>query len=598
MRIVLIISIICKIVFGVNAQILYIKDQNSGLPIESVQVSQANSKMLFMTNNHGEVDISSLDHSDDVLISKNGYNATSISWNSLEQVDYIIKLTQISINVDEITITASRWDQKRDDVPLKVISITPNDVTMMQPQTAADMLGKTGEVFIQKSQQGGGSPMIRGFATNRLLYSVDGIRMNTAIFRGGNIQNVISLDPYAIEKVEVMFGPGSTAYGSDAIGGVMRFQTLDPKLKGDKNTSISGKALTKFSSANSESTQHFDIQIAKGKWASLSSLTNFRFGDMKMGRKGPEEYLRKFYVERFDSTDHIIENPNPLVQKPSGYTQLNMMQKVKFMPSENWGITYGFHYSETSEYSRYDRLIETTTTGIPRSAVWMYGPQIWMLNQLTIDHKADNVFFENVSLKLSQQSFEESRIDRNFSGGQRFRLRTNLEKVDAYALNFDAQKSSGDHHIFYGVEYVFDKIVSEGTAKDIRNNSTISVPDRYPASDWRSFGGFIHDAWKLMEKFNLLVGIRYSNYEIKSDFTRNLSFYPFDFTTINLKKSSLTGQCGFVFSPNNTSKLSLNLSSAFRAPNVDDMGKIFDFNAGEVLVPNPNLKASMPEILM
>lgn len=188
MRIVLIISIICKIVFGVNAQILYIKDQNSGLPIESVQVSQANSKMLFMTNNHGEVDISSLDHSDDVLISKNGYNATSISWNSLEQVDYIIKLTQISINVDEITITASRWDQKRDDVPLKVISITPNDVTMMQPQTAADMLGKTGEVFIQKSQQGGGSPMIRGFATNRLLYSVDGIRMNTAIFRGGTFK--------------------------------------------------------------------------------------------------------------------------------------------------------------------------------------------------------------------------------------------------------------------------------------------------------------------------------------------------------------------------------------------------------------------------
>lgn len=72
--------------------------------------------------------------------------------------------------------------------------------------------------------------MIRGFATSRLLYSVDGVRMNTAIFRSGNIQNVISLDPFAMENTEVLFGPGSVIYGSDAIGGVMSFQTLTPQF--------------------------------------------------------------------------------------------------------------------------------------------------------------------------------------------------------------------------------------------------------------------------------------------------------------------------------------------------------------------------------
>ena len=108
--------------------------------------------------------------------------------------------------------------------PKKITPIPKAEVEFQNPQTAADLLGISGKVYVQKSQQGGGSPMIRGFATNRLLYSVDGVRMNTAIFRGGNIQNVINLDPFAISSTEVLFGPASVIYGSDAIGGVMSFQ--------------------------------------------------------------------------------------------------------------------------------------------------------------------------------------------------------------------------------------------------------------------------------------------------------------------------------------------------------------------------------------
>jgi len=78
--------------------------------------------------------------------------------------------------------------------------------------------------------------MIRGFSANRLLYAVDGVRMNTAIFRSGNLQNVISLDPFAISKTEVLFGPGSVMYGSDAIGGAMVFETLSPET-GDQSCS-------------------------------------------------------------------------------------------------------------------------------------------------------------------------------------------------------------------------------------------------------------------------------------------------------------------------------------------------------------------------
>ena len=141
----------------------------------------------------------------------------------------------LAYRLNEIVVSASRWCQHSQARPVKVTRLSFDEANAFNPQTAADVLGLTGEVFIQKSQYGGGSPMIRGFATNRLLYSIDGVRMNTAIFRSGNIQNVISLDPFAIAGSEVLFGPGAVGYGSDAIGGVMAFSTLEPRLSGGES---------------------------------------------------------------------------------------------------------------------------------------------------------------------------------------------------------------------------------------------------------------------------------------------------------------------------------------------------------------------------
>jgi len=122
-------------------------------------------------------------------------------------------------------VSASKWEQNKNEVPNKIVSISAKDVVLENSQTAADLLGVSNEVFIQKSQLGGGSPMIRGFAANSILLVVDGVRMNNAIYRSGNLQNVISIDPNIIQSSEIIFGPGSIIYGSDALGGVIDFHT-------------------------------------------------------------------------------------------------------------------------------------------------------------------------------------------------------------------------------------------------------------------------------------------------------------------------------------------------------------------------------------
>ena len=441
--------ILLGLIFGMPllciSQIITIKDQNSGEPLEMVSILSAPPTLTITTNAKGQADISPFKSREKIEIHRIGYKTLEKSFSEIEAANFEVMMNLSANQLNEVVVSATRWSQRSQNVPSKISIISPRDMALLNPQTTADLLGGSGEVFIQKSQQGGGSPMIRGFSTNRLLYTVDGVRMNTAIFRAGNLQNVISIDAFAVENTEVFFGPGSVIYGSDAIGGVMSFQTLTPQLALNEKTLVSGKAVSRFSSANNELTNHFDVNLGWKKWASSTSITYSKFGDLKMGSKGPDEYLKRYYVSRIDSVDRVVENPDPSVQNPSGYSQVNLMQKVRFKPNQNWDINYAYHYSETSEYSRYDRLIETQANGLPRSAVWKYGPQIWSMNNLSVSKMGKHKLFDQTTLKLALQTFEESRIDRNFSGGQRFRLRSNLEEVKAYSANLDFVKEIKKH---------------------------------------------------------------------------------------------------------------------------------------------------------
>ncbi len=569
-----------------HAQVLTIKDQKSDTPIEMATLISANPHTFATTNLQGQVDIAAFKNSTTIEIRMLGYKTISTSYSQLVANGLQLSMEPIGINIDAIIVSATRWNQVSSGVPSSIISISAKSIALQNPQTAADLLGSSGKVFIQKSQQGGGSPMIRGFATNRLLYTIDGVRMNTAIFRSGNIQNVISLDPFATENTEVFFGPGSVIYGSDAIGGVMSFQTLTPKFSMTDQPYITGKALTRYSSANNEKTGHFDVNVGWKKWAMLSSISTNNYGDLKMGSNGPDEYLQPYYVQRQDSVDCIVTNNNQRVQTPTSYSQINMMQKIRFSPNAKWDFQYGFHYSETSEYSRYDRHIRYKN-GLPRYGEWNYGPQKWMMNNLSITNSANNKVYDQLSIRLAQQHFEESRISRDLNKPDR---ETRIEKVEAYSVNFDLNKNLGKKNtLFYGVEGIWNDVTSIGIDENIETGIVQDGAARYPQSTWASFGGYVTDQQKLSDKFMVQAGIRYSQYNL--DATFDTTFYPFPYTTANLNNGAITGSLGFVFRPSDKWVVTANVATAFRAPNVDDMGKVFDSEPGSVIVPNPSLEA-------
>lgn len=572
----------------IHAQIVTIKDIETSRPLEMVTLHSETPKTFVTTNADGQADISKFKGSEKIGVQMLGFKFVTMRYAEMESLNFEVRLEPSNLNLDEVVISATKWKQSSYNIPFKITTIVKNDVTMQNPQTAADLLEISGKVYIQKSQQGGGSPMIRGFATNRLLYMVDGVRMNTAIFRGGNLQNVISLDPFVTESAEVLFGPGSVMYGSDAIGGVMSFQTLTPQLSLTDKPLIAGKALTRYSSANSEKSGHFDVSVGWKKWAFVSSFSTWDYDHLRQGSHGPDDYLKTVYVQRQNGVDHVITQDNNLLQIPSAYSQDNMMQKIRFQPNENWNFEYGFHYSETSPYGRYDRNARFKD-GMPRYAEWNYGPQKWMMNNLSLNHKGNKFIYDELTLRIAQQRFEESRMDRSFNKTQRS---TNTENVEAYSLNLDFTKSLGDKNIlFYGAEYIYNDVESSGNLKDIINGEESKSPSRYPNSTWSSLAVYMNDEFKVSKKLTALAGLRFNLFALKADFSNNLDFYPFPFSKVKIDDNSVTGSIGTVYRPTQSWVLSVNFGTAFRSPNVDDVGKVFDSEPGAVTVPNPNLKA-------
>ena len=580
------IFLILIFTISLHAQIVTVKDQVTQSPLELVSIYNSDPNRALLTNPNGKVNIERLDKNKKIILQLLGYERFETTYSDLEANNFTVLMKATAISLDNVVVSSNRWEENKSEVPNTIEVITPRDVDFQNPQTTADMLGMSSNVFIQKSQLGGGSPMIRGFATNRLLIVVDGVRMNNAIFRSGNLQNVISLDPNSLSHTEVIFGPGSVIYGSDAIAGVMNFHTLSPRLSLGGNVILNAAAMGRFSSADLEKTGHLHFNIGLNNWGFLTSVTYSDFEDLVMGSNGPDDYLRPTYQTRINGKDTVVNNPDPKKQVPSGYSQVNFMQKILFSPVNEWEFEYAFHYSTTSDCPRYDRLIRPKGNTL-RSAEWYYGPQKWMMNNLIITNFSGNSIYDLSKLIVAYQNFEESRHDRNLNSDDKT---NNAEKVNAFSANLDVIKDIDEKsNLFYGVELILNKVESTGNTKNIVTGEITPGPSRYPdGSTWNSYGAYLTYKNKFSPQYILQAGIRYNYVTLDAMF--DTTFYPFPFTTAKQRNGALTGNAGLVWHPTHDWQINLNFASGFRSPNIDDIGKVFDSEPGAVVVPNPDIK--------
>ena len=569
------------------SQTITIRDNSTREPPEKALIQDKNNNQVF-TDAKGKANLSSLNKEDSIIIFSFGYTLKKVKVTTETTIDLISK----SVNLDEIVLSANRKSEHKIDVPYSIEIIKQKDIEFTNPATSGDLLSNTGQVFVQRSQAGGGSPSLRGFEANKVLLVIDGVRMNNAIYRGGHLQDVMTIDPNMLERTEVVFGPSSTIYGSDALGGVMHFYTKNAQFSTDEKMLVKANAMVRYASAAQEKTSHLDFNLGWKKIASLTNITFSDFGDVRSGSNKLTGYTnvwdRNYYQDRINERDTMIKNSDNNVQKGSGYSQVDIMQRFNIKTGQYMVHNLNFQYGASSFLPRYDRLNGDYKSGKFKFAENGYGPQKRLLAAYTLNYDGKTKISDNVKVILAYQKIDQDRITRNF---QSLNRKTQQEDVTVLSANVDAFKLIKEkHEVRYGLEFTHNDVQSKASFKNISTTIETAADTRYAGggSTMTTFAAYASHAWEVSKQFVITDGVRYTNTSLSSKFT-DTTFFKFPFTTANQKNQALTGNIGFTWKLDNDYKVSILSNTGFRSPNVDDMSKVFE-SSTYVVVPNPTLK--------
>jgi hemoglobin/transferrin/lactoferrin receptor protein len=498
-----------------------------------------------------------------------------------------------TISLDEIIISANKFAETKKTVAQQIQVMDQKQIAATQSQTTADVISSTGGVFVQKSQLGGGSPVLRGFEASRIVMVIDGIRMNNIIYRAGHLQNIVTLDNAILDRTEIMFGPASTMYGSDALGGVIHFYTKKPLFaEGDKKLNLKINAFSRYGSVNNEVTGHLDFNIGCKKFASLTSFTYSKFGDLMSGKNQNPFYTesfgeRPYYAQRIDGKDSLVKNDNRYKQVQSAYSQYDILQKFAYKQNDH--ITHGlnFQFSNSTDVPRYDRLTDASGGGL-KYAEWYYGPQRRLLGAYDLNYHDDKAVFQNIHAGINYQNILESRHQRRFGKDN---LQHRIENVNVIGADVDFQKIMKKNNVRFGVDFQYNTLKSTANEEDIVNGESTPLDTRYPDGDnsMMNLGVYATHTWQISDKMALTDGLRVGYTMLHSTFV-DTTFFKFPFSEVTQNNLVYSGSIGVIHSPSDNLKLSFLLSTGYRTPNVDDLSKVFESAAGSVIVPNAELK--------
>lgn len=476
-------------------------------------------------------------------------------------------------------------------LPFQVAVITAEQIDFQNFQSMAEVLSNSGSLFVQKSQQGGGSPSIRGFEASRVLLLVDGVRMNNLIFRAGHLQNVITVDESMLDNVNIFYGPASTLFGSDALGGAVGMSTKKAKFLGEAKNKFTGTINSRYSSSNMEKSIALNLNYATRNFASLTMVSFNDFGDLKMGRNRNqnEDFFgeRPFYVATINGVDQLVPNDNKYLQKDSGFKQYNVMQKLAYKTDSGFEHGLNLQYSTSSDVPRYDRLTEgDSTTGL-RHAQWYYGPQKRVLGIYSLS-KEKAFLASDLKITTAFQNAKESRLNRRFGN---YNLQNREEEVKMYSVAVDLKKKFNDGELFYGFESYVETLNSTAFSNNINSGVINPISTRYPNGDNSMLRNDIYVSYNDKLSTNTLwnAGIRLGYTSLNSTIADD-SFFPLPFTSVSQDNFTYSGSLGIVKNISENVSLKANLSTGFRVPNIDDLAKIFESVQGTIIVPNATVK--------
>ena len=480
---------------------------------------------------------------------------------------------------EEVSITANPGSvQSVETMAQQVNVINEQQIGERAASITAQVAAEEAGVHLQRTSPTIAGIFVRGLTGNKVNVFVDGVRYSTAAMRGGINTFLDLIDQTNLQSVEILRGPNSAQYGSDALGGSIQLLSRAVVLSPDA-PSFHGKAGAFFNSADAAFGSNLTATYATKNFGLLANLTGRRINTLRAGQ-GADSHnaITRFFAL---SPRLVIDDRLP----DTAFTQYGGLLKLNWAPAAGSRFTVNYARSQQDGGKRYDQLLGGD------------GNLIADLRNLMLDFfyvkydKARAGWFDNLTASYSFNSQREERVNQGGNGNPRGSINREPERTSVNGLQAFANKLIGNRNSFLiGGEYYRERIAAASYGfNPVTNVATLRrgrVPDN---AGYKSGGAYGQDVFEVVpNKFRLIGSIRWSgaSYESRasdSPLVGGKPLWPDD----HLDVSDVTFRAGLVYSPVQGFSLLANFSRGFRAPHVTDLGTLGVTGSGfEVAAPD------------
>lgn len=463
------------------------------------------------------------------------------------------------LRLEPIVIRAP-WADARQESRDRLRLFDRHDRSTAAPGTLGDLLDQVPGIHLQKTARGQFSPYLRGMTGFRTLVLVDGIRLNNAIYRSGPNQYLGLVDPLALTRTEVVFGPGSVLYGSDAAGGTILLEGhgVEPSSHPQDQTIVSHS----FVSAEDSSISRVDQIMIREKTAIRFGASFKDHGDYTAGR-GEGLQPRTGYREWSGdlSLTHEIHDDLDLVIGIQSHRQLDVPRTHSTIYGSQWnGLVHGSDLKRDIDGEReliYSRFIWRHDDGAQSQ---------WTLSSHRISEQEDRIRASGLR-KVQGLSDETLGITYRWTGESPWGEISS--GVEIYRDRVDSYRS----------EYALD-----GSLSTVAPRGVVADDSRYDR-----FGIYLQDTIPLDPVTRLVIGGRWASAEVDAAVVDPDPFDSQVIGPIQDRWSAVVGSAHAVHQYSDVMQLHGGLSQAFRAPNLSDLTRFDIAASGETEIPTPGL---------
>jgi len=466
-------------------------------------------------------------------------------------------------DLDAIVSTSSRVAQFEFEAPYVVDTITAASLENQSVRNVPEVFEETPGVLVQKTSNGQGSPIIRGFTGYHNLFLIDGIRLNNSTFRSGPNQYWNTVDSQGLRRIELVKSQGSVLYGSDAVGGTVQALTRRPRYS-EEGQFVGGRSYSRYASGENSLIQRNEFSLSEaGKYGLIVGGTFKNFGDIRAAQLGT---LPK-----------------------TGYEEWDADAKLEIFLDEDTRLTLFHQQSHIDDAWR----VHKTLFAVPFAGTTVGNEQARILDQsrilsyLQLEGSSDSTFFDHYTLSLSHQQQDEERFRERNDG----RMDVQGFTVNSYGAwaQFDQDLQFSD--LSYGVSYYQDEVSS--FRNDFNADGSFGGAQiQGPVGDdgtYRLLGAFVNSTTPIGNRLTLNLGGRYTYAAV--DIGRVADPQSGKVISIQNDWQNVVGSGRLSMQLDREDHLRLfgGVSQAFRAPNLSDLSRLDSSRSNEIETPAPNL---------